>query len=119
MCGFNPDFRLVHSLIRVSSHMLQNIDKDLQVHLPDKVGIAHCYTTKRCYCKVAKFNDMRLLLLTPVLGWSICAAAESVSIASRLDTSYRKILWCLFVPEIMWYPEFSSMLLVSYNLHIP
>ena len=86
MCGFNPDFRLVHSSIRVPSHMLQNIDKDLQVQLPGKVGTAHCYTTKGCSCKVAKFNDMQSLSLTPVLGWSTSAAEESVSIAARLDT---------------------------------
>ena len=76
MCGFNPDFRLVHSHIRVSSHKLQNNDKDLQMHLPDKAGTAHCYTTKGCSCKVAKFNDMQLLSLTPVLGWSTSAAEE-------------------------------------------
>ena len=116
MCGFNPDFRLLHSFIKASYHVLQNIDKDLQVHLPDKVGTAHCYTTKGCSCKVAKFNDMQLLLLTPVLGWSISAATESVSIAARLDTSCRKVLWCLF--QRLLGIQSSSMLLVSYNLNI-
>ena len=46
--------------------------------------------------------------MTPVLGWSISAAAESVSVAARLDTSCSKVLWCLFVPEIIWYPEFFN-----------
>ena len=81
MCGFNPDFRLVHSFIRVLSHTLQNNDKDLQVHLPDKAGTAHCYTTKGCSCRVAEFSDIQLFSGLLVLLKKVCLLQQDFILA--------------------------------------
>ena len=110
MCGFNPDFRLVHSTIRELSHTLQNNVKDLQVHLPDKAGTAHCYTTKGCSCKVAKFSDMQLFPGLLVLLKKVRLSQQDLILAVER-------FWRVFMFQRFPGAQDSSMLLLSYNLH--